>query len=422
MKMPLLFDIRAFVLVATTILLFMPRESCAISNQYLGEVTVSVQGAKRTEPRYVEALVKSCLEKAGYQTWESIDRADLAQCIKNAKVFESVDIAVTPPEIKVTVSDRWTLIPIPSVYSSGGKRSVGLFVFESNFLGLGKVVGAGGAATTEGNTYSLIYRDPSVMFTDFTFSAIAGRSATEVDAYDRTSTIYAYRKNETGIYLSPGYRITPRINGSISLGYTSKQYSPIGAFTPPAGYSSTSVGARLSYSNSDYKLFYNDGFSGDISWNRQVSRTDGRGKVSSVRARLEWGQVLFEKHALQLALQASSQSSDVGIGDVSNHGRTRGYRGIQPAGLWAREIVTASMDYQIPIVHWGHGTVTVAPFVDYATYKPFFAGTARDYTAYGVGAYYFMNRINLPGVGLVVGNNDKFMGGFVTISIGMAFD
>jgi outer membrane protein assembly factor BamA len=424
MKRPLLErGIRTLFMIATTVLLITPRESFAvISNEYLGEVTVSLEGAKRTKPRYVESLVKYCLEKGDYRTWESIDQAALGQCIKNTKVFESVDVAVTQPEIKVTLSDRWTLIPIPSAYASDGKRSVGAFLFESNFLGIGKKVGAGGSLSTEGSTFSLMYFDPWVRFTDFTLNAIASRSSTELDAYRRTSTIYSYEKKETGFQLSPGYRITPFISGSVSLTYTKKQYSQIEAFSYPDDYASWGVGARLSYSNSDYKLFYNDGFSASISWNRQVRRTNDLDKVSSATARLEWDHLLFGKHALQFGVQASSQSSDVGIGDVATYGRVKGFRGIQPSGLWARQAAAGSIDYQVPIAHWGHGTVTVAPFVDYGTYKPFFAGTGNYYTAYGVGAYYFINLINLPGVGLVAGNNDDFMGTFVTVSIGVGFN
>jgi hypothetical protein len=119
MKRPLFVrDIPMLFLVATTVLLIAPRESSAvISNEYLGEVSVSLEGAKRTKPRYVESLIKYCLEKGDYRTWASIDQAALGQCIKNTKVFESVDVAITQPEIKITVSDRWTLIPIPSAYS-----------------------------------------------------------------------------------------------------------------------------------------------------------------------------------------------------------------------------------------------------------------------------------------------------------------
>jgi len=410
-------------MIATTILLITPRDASAvISSEYLGEVTVSLEGAKRTKPRYVESLVKYCLEKGDYRTWESIDQAALGQCIRNTRVFESADVAVIQPEIKVTVSDRWTLIPIPSAYASNGKRSVGVFLFESNFLGIGKTLGAGASLSTEGSTFSLMYFDPWVGFTDVTLNAMASRSSTELDAYHRTSTLYAYDKKETGFKLSPGYRMTPFITGSVSLTYTKKQYSQIEAFSYPGDYASWGVGARLSYSNSDYKLFYNDGFSADFTWNRQVRRTDDLGRVSSVTARLEWDHLLFGKHALQVGVQASSQSSDVGIGDVGTYGRVKGFRGIQPSGLWARQAAAGSLDYQIPVARWGHGTVTVAPFVDYGTYKPFFAGSGNYYTAYGVGAYYFINLINLPGVGLVVGNNDDFMGVFATVSIGMSFN
>ena len=69
----------------------------------------------------------------------------------------------------------------------------------------------------------------------------------------------------------------------------------------------------------------------------------------------------------------------------------------------------------------GQGTFTVAPFVDYGDYKPFVEGSGSNYAAYGIGAYYFVNLINLPGIGLVLGRNEQFMDNFVTFQIGMAF-
>jgi len=401
--------------------LMLPHEASAlIIDKDLGEVIVTVEGNKRTKPLYIESLVRRCLEKGGYKTWETVDGNALGQCIRNTKLFESIEVQVDKPVIHVKVSDRWTLIPIPSIYASNGKRSGGATVFESNFLGIGKTVGIGGSISTEGNTFNLMYFDPSIAFSDFTFNVMAFRSSTELRAYDRTTTLYGYDRVQKRFFLSPGY-VTPFVSLSVSAGYADNTYSQLESFSVPGDYTAWTIGAKAAYHDSDYKLFYNDGFSANISWDKQVRRSDSDEHTATTTAGFEWDKLLFEKHALQLGLRGATQS-DLHEGEVAMYGRSRGYRGIQPGGLWTRRIVAASVDYQIPVAKWGHGTVTVAPFADYGVYRPYFEGTGNNYASYGIGAYYFINLINLPGIGLTAGVNENFMGTFVAFQIGMGFN
>jgi len=391
-----------------------------IKNEYLGNVSVSVDGNKRSKPQLIESLVEKCLEKNEVKGWDALDAASLKQCIMNSRLFREVAVEVKQPEIRVQIQERWTLIPLPMAYATNGKRSVGVFVFDSNFLGYGKTVGVGGAVSTEGNSASFYYSDPAVNFSDYTFRMSAARSATEVDAYDRTTIIYGYNRTEDRFSLSPGYKITPSLELSLSLNYADKHFTTLDQFSAPGDYWAWSAGARLSYMDSDYKLFYNDGLSGQIAWTDQMQRSDSGTRISTTTARIEWDVLVFGKHALQFGVNATFQS-EAAAGDISTFGRTRGYRGIQPNGLWTSEIVAGSVDYQIPVAKLDHGTITVAPFADYGMYKPFFPGTGSNYAAYGIGAYYFINLVNLPGIGLQAGVNEHFMGAFVSFQIGMAF-
>jgi outer membrane protein assembly factor BamA len=413
--------IRNIAIVLALVWIFPRTASALIQNTTLGEISVSVEGASRTKPSYVESLVEKCLEKGDYRTWSAIDSGEMAQCIRNARLFKKVDVKVEKPRITVSLTDRWTLIPMPNFYASDGKRSAGLFVFDSNFLGYGKTVSLGGAHSTEGNTFSLMYSDPSVNFSDLSSTVMVYRSNTETEAYVHKDLVYGYDKREMGFFISPGYRITHFITASVSFGYGDRKYSILDSFSVPADYRSTTIGCRLSYRHADYKLFYNDGLSASIMWSSQVHRSDGLENISRASASMEWDIPLFEKHALQLGLHGVRESDNGNAGDVSTYGRGKGYRGIQPGGLWSREIAAASMDYQIPVAKTGHGTFTVAPFVDYGTYHPLFTANGSNYLAYGIGAYYFVNFINLPGVGIMVGSNQEFMGTFASFQIGTGF-
>jgi len=409
------------LITITLVMLLIPGiASALICNPYLGEVSVKVAGATRTKPQFMESLVRSCLERGGYQTWDSVDPAAMGQCLGNSRLFSKVEVEVAPPQIAVLVAERWTLIAIPNAYASGDKRSFGVFVREANLFGYGKQVGIGGAVSTEGNSFFLMYMDPGVGFTDYTCKVFAFRSAAEREAYAGSTMIDSYDRIEESFALSPGYRISPDLNVSLSLQYADKRYSQVELYAIPADYRAWSVGASLAYSNSDYKLFYNDGLSVHLDWFEQLHRSDEAARLSAVTAKVEWDLAVFANQALQLGLRAASQSA-ASHGDVAIYGLGRGYRGIQPGGLWTNRIVAVSADYQMPLAKWRHGTVTGAPFVDYGIYKAFFAENRSNYLAYGVGGYYFMNFINLPGLGLTVGVNEKFLGPFVSLQFGMGF-
>lgn len=409
------------VILVLSATLFSGNSAAMLRNEHLGDIFVSVEGAARTKKVFIESLVQNCIKREEYTDWQSVDPQAMEQCLRNTRLFSSAEVQVREPEIFVRISDRWTLIPIPNIYAGGGKSSFGGFIFESNFLGYGKTVGIGGATATEGNSFSLIYMDNAISFTDYTLRIFARRSSDDNEAYDEETVIYGYKMVDDSFTIVPGYRITQNLEASFSLNYSNREFRQLDLFSPvPQDYHSWSVGAGISYKRSDYKLFYNDGFSARIKWIGQATRSDSQEKTSSLSTRLAWDKLIFEKHALQLELQGEYRM-DATEADVSMFGRGKGYRGIEPNGLWTSRIVSGSADYQIPLFKRKHGFFTAAPFMDYGIYKSYFDGGSDGYLAYGIGAYYYVNFINLPGLGLAIGKNDDFMGEYVSIRIGMDF-
>ncbi len=395
----------------------------SITNANLGEIKVNVEGAKRTRDRTIESLVEQCLEKEKYTSWESINNRVLGQCISNSRLFENVEVRIDKPAISVTVVDRWTLIPVPIAYATDGERAIGALVIDSNFLGYGKTAGVGGTLSTDGNAFSLFYLDPSVGFSNFTIRTAVNQSSQELDLYQGNTILYAYRKKENRVSVSPGYRLTPTLTLAVLFNYLDRRYEEISPYTPvPDNYWSYSTGVRLSYSNADYKLYYNEGLSARIAWLRQIHRSDASSGVSQTTAIFEWDTALFNHHALQIAMNAASLTDNGNAGDVLTFGRVKGYRGIEPNGLWTRNITAVSADYQIPVERLPHGVFTVAPFIDYGMYKSVSPAAGSNYSAYGVGGYFFVDAISLPGVvGLVFGRNEAFMGTFISFQLGYEF-
>jgi outer membrane protein assembly factor BamA len=393
----------------------------SVKNTYLGEVHVHIEGAERTKDRTVEFLVEQCLSKENYKNWEQVDPAGLGQCISNSRLFESVKVRAKKPDIFVLVVDRWTLLPGLTGYSINGNSLIGAVIVDTNFLGYAKKVEAIGAWSTEGNTFILAYVDPMVNFSKATLQMSINESIMELDQYRRSSIIYAFMKKERSFFISPGYRITPTLEFSVLLNYTRRQYDTINSYTTlPDNYWSYSAGARLSYANTDYKIYYNDGISTSIQWLRQIYRSDESDYVSETSARFELDKALYKDNACLIVINTSSLIDSANLGDNLMFGNEKGYRGIAPNGLWTRRSAAVSFDYQIPVKKVTDGIFTVAPFADYGIYEPISPVTGNHYFAYGAGGYFFFN--DMPGVlGILAGRNESFMGAFVSVQVGYGF-
>src|SRR5665647_501241 len=109
----LIVPLTTFLLLACALFLIPSEALALINNRYLGDITVTVAGAIRTKERFIESLTEKCLERGDYRSWETVDAGALSQCISNSRLFRSVDVAVGAAELKVTVDERWTLIPVP---------------------------------------------------------------------------------------------------------------------------------------------------------------------------------------------------------------------------------------------------------------------------------------------------------------------
>src|SRR5450756_2492527 len=103
--------IKKLLMLSSLVWIFPQEASAVINNKYLGDISISVEGAARTKPRVVESLLEKCLEKKGYTTWDAVSGVELAQCIRNSRLFKEVEVKVEQSKISVSVADRWTLIP-----------------------------------------------------------------------------------------------------------------------------------------------------------------------------------------------------------------------------------------------------------------------------------------------------------------------
>ena len=145
----------------------------------LDKIEVRINQTKRTKQSLIKDLVYDCIEDERMDTWQEVVPETIEQCLLNSKLFSRVTATVDVPVIQVEVDERWTLLPIPYMYSSGDDYTFGLFLMENNLFGLGKKGGIGGNISANGNSFFLFYFDPSINFSDWSTSFRLGNMVKE---------------------------------------------------------------------------------------------------------------------------------------------------------------------------------------------------------------------------------------------------
>ena len=408
--------LRALFLTVLAMCLFaLPSNSSAgHADGALGDVEVTVQGNERTKRGYMIALAHRCLERLEPVSWETVNVEAIRQCIYDSRLFSEVSVEVSSPELKIQVHERWTLIPIPYFRLSDSQSSVGGFVVESNFMGRGKILVLGGMVGSEGAFYSVIYKDPSVLFSKWKLDLKALRLISKQRVYDGSDVLYATETTYQKAGASVGYLLTSRLEADVGAYAADRKYSQLDAFEPLGDISSTELEIGLKYDTTRYRLYFNEGVSVMTGMKKSVSDDDS----VLLEAKLRWGLNPLRDHALIVGLQLDK--TDTGHTQmIKVEGGTKGFRGIPSFGLWYEEGAFLSLDYNVPLTRRKYGTWTVGPFVDYGSYDHVFEASLSSYTAWGVAVNLYLNTIAIPGLGIQAGRNNEFMGDFRNFSIGM---
>ena len=129
-----------------------------------------------------------------------------------------------------------------------------------------------------------------------------------------------------------------------------------------------------------------------------------------------WG----DRFAMRLDLQALGildEADDQGKFIVL--GKSRGFRGVPENGAWVKNASSVSVSQLIPIWKAKAGTLVTGPFVDFARLEMDNVGLGTvDSVGYGVGTYFYLKNINIPGFGLEIGQNKPYDDFFVNFSLG----
>jgi len=376
----------------------------------------------------MEALIVRCLEKVEKVEKEinqDVLATEMRQCLLNSRLFSEVVVDVKNQVIVVTVEERWTLIPIPlATADSSGNRKAGIFLMESNFLGLGKTVVLGSFLTDAGQEFFTMYQDREVAFSNWTFGQVLGLGTKEVFVYDHQSKVDGFNEKNSFFMTTVGRNITNTFNTALTIKGFRRSYEQVLDFSQRDSYQATAIGPTFRLEKSNYHLFFNEGYISKANYLAQINRSDQKKPSHAADWTFSLEHNIFLDHSLQVFLTAGyTDTKDER--DLFRKGSTRGFRAIPTEGLWTSRFLGVATDYQIPVFFAAHGTYTVAPFIEFAAIDHWLPKEDHNITkifSSGLGTYLYLKRIAIPGVGFHLGVSNEYQILFASMSVGLTMN
>jgi outer membrane protein assembly factor BamA len=382
---------------------------------------MDISGNTKTQSRYIQSLVEKCIQDQGVDNVQDVDLKRLQECLINSRLFSEIEVKLEEDRLQIQVKDRWSIIPIPFVSSGKDQDTkVGFHVYESNLLGYGKTLGVGGTYSESGSSYLLMYHDRSFFLTNWSLGVVFSQSDNQIYQYTGEDKIDGMDESKQYYSLSGGYRFHPKFHASLQYQNIDRSYEVFENYQRPEDYQSDYLELRCRWDDSNYRFYFQEGISANLTIAQQIGRNDNDKKIETIEMDFGWQRPILRDQVLQIRVQAGRLNHGDRREALRLGGRA-GFRGIQGQGAWTDQYVAGSMDYQIPLHRSSKGTWTVAPFVDAGTLALMTTQDNQvDYYSYGAGTYYFLKKIALPGLGLAIGHNSQYQDFFFQFTIGFA--
>ena len=427
------FKINFFIFIICLLQPITPLKAKVPSPLFEKDENLTITGNKRTQESYIRSVLQNCLwiweqsskksssEKNNKKPTDITKRkiSFYKQCLINTKLFSKVDISKKGNQISIKVIDRWTLIPIPYVRGQGDAKAFGFFLIDTNLFGRGKFITAGGTFGSGGNSGFLMYRDPSLFFSKWNGGLILRNAKQDSYNYEGSNEIEGFQERfiSYGGYL--GYKIYPKTTLGFSLSKDQNEFSILDTFPTPQNNEYFLGGINFSYRGSQYKFYFKEGTDASLSFKTPFGETNSGAKGSDLKLNVSSQWNVVKNHALQVTL-THLQTFSKRFGYALKLGGQKGLRGLPLKGVWALRSSSLAADYQIPLYFSKYGTWTFSTFLDGASLNLVKSQKESQMftSSYGIGATFFIKKVNFPGLGLFYGRNNDFLGNFVSFTLG----
>lgn len=186
-------DLIIFLLAFLVLILSAPN-SLVAQEEKNGPITeISVSGLKRTQEKVIDAL----LERYKGIPSDELDKNAVIATLLNTGLFEDIEVATSPntegSTMVITLSEKWSIIPIPVFVAGSSGMTAGIAVIDSNSFGLNDKLFAVGLLLPGGWMASAAYVNTPASAGVLGWSTslyLSDKDTTVVDAQDKKIRSY----------------------------------------------------------------------------------------------------------------------------------------------------------------------------------------------------------------------------------------
>lgn len=408
-----------FFCFCVSILIFAP--AAAFPDCEHGYLEVEIIGNSKTKTRTIKRLAKlegECVPPEG------VNAERIRQDLLNSHLFSRVEVEVNAEKdvtrVRIIVKDKWTIIPVPVLYTSGEQSGGGMMILESNLLGRKKMLMGGVFFGTRGNRYEGIYIDDAVWGSKWILVIRPLFMERILLRYDDEKEVYAYKDDFNLIFGILGYKITDHIAPAVGLVYRYRDLSETEDYPAPRNERSTAgamCNLKLSYTK--FVDYYDKGFSGVFTFEHSLREFGADTIYGHFQATFEFVYPISIVLSRTFLEGGWSVGEDVGITNYYRLGGEYGYRGIPETGLWVSDYVVFSQQFEQVLYRMKLGTFTIAEFSDNVfTHED---DPVQIYYSVGVGLRAYLKEIAIPAVGVDAGYSLRNGAWHISAYVGKVF-
>ncbi len=401
--------------------LFNNRDSFIKLYSDLPVTEIVVRGAKRSS---TEMIIKSAGIKPG-DPLSSFNPHLFINRLKGKNIFTEIEITYGKKEsgviIEIKVEEKWTLIPIPLFSSNRHGTSYGFFLMESNFMGYGKFLFAGGSLSSDSRTAMLGFIDPSIEGSRFRVNLFLSYKNEIYQAGDVDYNLYReYRGDKKTVRLDTGFNFTDNFRWFISGGYeqgeVDRGYDK--SLDMPEDQKAWTAGSIARYESLVHYEYLFYGPKIELYCFRHIAAAKEYSGYTTSGYRFDYSFRLIGYNRFSI-LSNGGAGDRPSIFEETIGGRPGG-RTLPADIITADNFINYTLAYEYPFLRFRWGAVTLLAFWEHGVYKNERTGD-QGYYGPGAGTMVYLKRIALPAMGFNIARNLETGTDEFSVNVGMSF-
>lgn len=315
--------------------------------------------------------------------------------------------------LKITIEDKWSVIPVPLISQSGNYYMRGAGFFENNFLGRLETLVPAIAYTNSGFNYLLLYNSENFFSPNFGISALIVRLNTLSRFYRHKVELTHFESRTTAFEVTPNFFYKNMVFKTGPIFFK----KDVILNNEPVGQKYEGAGLRSRFHIKNYEtqdVFFKGYF---ITANSYILRPKGGGNIFS-HSKVEFCSTY------PLLEDVINFSENIGLSSAKtffyqfSEGAHEGFRGYDGESLHMQRYAATMLQYQHHVWDRLYG---VAFFENTRSVliNPIYGGRHLNENTIGAGLRYYFKKISIPGINVEYGHNIQDKSSHIHFNVGL---